>query len=157
MNGKASAGILLYRKAPSLEVLLVHPGGPFWAKRDEGAWTIPKGELGTVEEPLACARREFFEETGVSPDGEAIDLGIVRQAGGKKVYGYAVQGDCDPDKIVSNTFEMEWPPRSGKTRAFPEVDRAAWFSPRIACRKINPAQAGFVVGIQSRLRLTEQD
>lgn len=96
-------------RRPSLEVLLAHPGGPFWAKRDEGAWTIPKGELGTVEEPLACARREFFEETGVSPDGEAIDLGIVRRAGGKKAYGYAVQGDCDPDKIVSNTFEMEWP------------------------------------------------
>ncbi len=120
---------MLWRPAPGgPEVLLGHMGGPYWARRDEGAWTIPKGEIEPDEDPLAVARREFEEEIGVPvPDGELVDLGEVRQVGGKVVRAWAVEGDLDASAIVSNTFEIEWPPRSGRMQAFPEIDRAAWF------------------------------
>ncbi len=138
-----SAGILLHRRRTGrLEVLLVHPGGPFWARRDEGAWSIPKGECDADEEPLAAARREFAEELGTDPpDGPAADLGEIRQKRGKRVRAWSLEGDLDADAIVSNTFELEWPPRSGRTIDVPEVDRAAWFSLEEAREKINPAQA----------------
>ena len=125
---KRSAGILMYRRrGGSLEVFLVHPGGPFWKNKDDGAWQIPKGELATDEEPLLCARREFEEETGFSADGEFAELGTFRQPGGKHVQAWAVEGNCDPARLVSNEFEMEWPPRSGRRQSFPEVDRGGWF------------------------------
>jgi predicted NUDIX family NTP pyrophosphohydrolase len=138
-----SAGILLHRTGPSgPEVLLVHPGGPFWAKRDEGAWSIPKGECEPGEDPRARALIEFAEETGTSLDGAVLrELGEVRQRGGKLVVAFAAEGDLDAEAIVSNTFELEWPPRSGRRQAFPEVDRAAWFGLEEARRRINPAQA----------------
>ena len=142
-----SAGILLFRRAPvggdaRVEVLLVHPGGPYWAKKDEGAWSIPKGEHDDGEDPRACALREFEEETGTSLPGDAdlIDLGQVKQKSGKVVTAWAVEGDLDPSAIVSNTFEMEWPPRSGRRQAFPEVDRAGWFALDEAAAKILPGQ-----------------
>ncbi|HTX32544.1 MAG TPA: NUDIX domain-containing protein [Solirubrobacteraceae bacterium] len=138
-----SAGILLHRRREQrLEVLLVHPGGPFWARRDEGAWSIPKGEYAPDEEPLAAARREFEEELGSAPPaGPAEDLGEVRQKGGKVVRAFALSGDFDVEQIQSNTFALEWPPRSGRTIDVPEVDRAGWFSLDEAGKKINPAQA----------------
>jgi predicted NUDIX family NTP pyrophosphohydrolase len=138
-----SAGILLYRRGEAgLEVLLVHPGGPFWAKKDLGAWSIPKGEHGEDEDAQACARREFEEETGSAPaPGELLDLGSVRQKAGKVVQAWALEGDLDPAGIVSNTFTLQWPPRSGQFREFPEVDRAAWFSIDEARARINPAQS----------------
>ncbi len=145
---KTSAGILLYRgDGDSLEVLLVHPGGPFWAKKDEGAWSIPKGELDEGEESRACALRELEEEIGSSlgltPE-RLTELGEVRQKSGKIVQGWAAAGDFDPSTLRSNTFAMEWPPRSGQEQEFPEVDRAEWFAPEQARLKINPAQAAFV-------------
>ncbi|QHS52693.1 NUDIX domain-containing protein [Edaphobacter sp. 12200R-103] len=133
---KRSAGLLMYRyredvsgTAPdaTLEVFLVHPGGPFWAKKDLGAWTIPKGEYSDDEDPLAAAIREFREETGFTAEGNFLPLGEIRQTGGKLVTLWAIEGDCDPDALVSMTFEMEWPPRSGRRAGFPEVDRGAWF------------------------------
>jgi predicted NUDIX family NTP pyrophosphohydrolase len=140
-----SAGILLYRRAPELEVLLVHPGGPFWATKDEGAWSIPKGELEPGEEPRARALIEFEEELGHQPPSADLEeLGEVRQKSGKRVHGFALEGDFDPATLRSNTFEMEWPPRSGSRKAFPEVDRAEWFSLAAARVKINPAQAAFI-------------
>jgi predicted NUDIX family NTP pyrophosphohydrolase len=141
-----SAGLLLFRRASDgVEVLLVHPGGPVWAKRDHGAWSIPKGEYGEDEDPLAAARREFAEELGSPPpDGETIDLGEVRQKAGKVVCAWALAGDLDPGELVSNTFTMEWPPRSGRTREFPEVDRAQWFELGEARERINPAQAALL-------------
>ena len=139
---KKSAGLLLYRKkAEGLEVLLVHPGGPLWAKKDDGAWSIPKGEFAPEEDPLAAAKREFEEETGVQPAGEFIGLRPLRQPGGKLVFAWAVRSDLDPSKLKSNTFSMEWPPRSGRQREFPEVDRAAWFGIEAARRKILRGQA----------------
>jgi predicted NUDIX family NTP pyrophosphohydrolase len=145
---KNSAGILLYRgKGDSLEVLLVHPGGPFWAKKDEGAWSIPKGELDEGEESRICALRELEEEIGSSlgltPE-HLIELGEVRLKSGKLVQGWAAQGDFDPATLRSNTFAIEWPPRSGKEREFPEVDRAEWFGPEQARLKINPGQVAFL-------------
>jgi predicted NUDIX family NTP pyrophosphohydrolase len=138
---KRSAGILMYRRGPrGLEVLLVHPGGPFWAKKDLGAWSIPKGEYDGDEEPLAVAVREFEEETGLRPSGEFRPLGEIVQAGRKVVTAFAVEGDIDPTKLTSNTFELEWPPRSGRKATFPEVDRAEWFAPEQAREKILPAQ-----------------
>jgi predicted NUDIX family NTP pyrophosphohydrolase len=143
-----SAGILPYRRrGDSLEVLLVHPGGPYWAKKDEGAWSIPKGEVGEGEEARACALRELEEELGSSlglTAAQLIELGSVRQKAGKLVHCWAAEVDFDPADLSSNTFEMEWPPRSGRQREFPEVDRAEWFQPEEAKRKINSAQVAFV-------------
>ena len=116
------------RRDDRVEVFLVHPGGPFWAKKDLGTWTIPKGEYADDEEPLAAARREFEEETGFTANGEFLDLGAIKQAGGKLVRVWAFEGDCDPAALLSNRFQMEWPPRSGRLAEFPEVDRGAWFS-----------------------------
>jgi predicted NUDIX family NTP pyrophosphohydrolase len=142
---KTSAGLLLYRRrGDRLEVLLVHPGGPFWARKDEGAWSIPKGELMGGEDPLMAARREVEEETGLVPDGTFVALTPLRQAGGKIVYAFALEGDCDPAAIRSNSFTIEWPPRSGKRREFPEVDRAAWFPLAEARRKILKSQRGLL-------------
>ena len=143
---KRSAGILLYRqRAGAPEVLLVHPGGPLWAKKDQGAWSIPKGEYDETEDPLACALREFEEELGVAPPGDpAADLGDTRQAGGKLVRAWAAEGDLDPAEVRSNTFTLEWPPRTGVMREFPEVDRAEWFGLAEARDRINPAQAVFI-------------
>jgi predicted NUDIX family NTP pyrophosphohydrolase len=145
---KTSAGILLYRgKGDSLEVLLVHPGGPFWSKKDEGAWSIPKGELDEGEDSRACALRELEEEIGSSlglaPE-HLTELGEVQLKSGKRVHGWAAEGDFDPATLRSNTFAIEWPPRSGNEREFPEVDRAEWFAPEQARLKINPAQADFL-------------
>jgi predicted NUDIX family NTP pyrophosphohydrolase len=143
---RRSAGFLLHRDAGGgIEVLLVHPGGPFWARRDAGAWSIPKGEYSDGEDPLDAARREFAEELGSrAPDGDPADLGEIRQKSGKVVHGWALVGDLDPVAIQSNTFTLEWPPRSGRTREFPEVDRAEWFELERAREKINPAQAAFL-------------
>lgn len=125
---KRSAGLLMYRRSMSeLEVLLVHPGGPYFAKRDVGSWGIPKGEYSDEEEPLAAARREFTEETGFVPTGEFVELGSVRQRSGKVVMAWGVEGDCDPAKLVSNTCTIEWPPRSGKSLEIPEIDQGRWF------------------------------
>jgi predicted NUDIX family NTP pyrophosphohydrolase len=151
---RRSAGILLHRPgAAGPEVLLVHPGGPFWAKKDAGAWSIPKGEYDDAEDPLACARREFAEELGSPPpDGtEPVALGEVRQKGGKVVVAWAIEGDIDADAITSNTFTMEWPPRSGAMREFPEVDRAGWFALDAAREKILPAQAPLLDRLAERL------
>lgn len=150
-----SAGILLFRRpAGRLEVLLVHPGGPFWAKKDDGAWSIPKGEHDADEDPRAAALREFEEELGSpapsSPDA-LLDLGTVRQKAGKQVAAWAVEGDLDCAAIRSNTFEMEWPPRSGRRQSFPEIDRAEWFDLETAARKINPAQAELLERLVARL------
>jgi predicted NUDIX family NTP pyrophosphohydrolase len=151
---KRSAGLLLYRRGAGgrIEVLLGHMGGPFWAKKDEGAWSIPKGEHASDEDPLAAARREFEEELGSPPPaGESIDLGEVRQRAGKVVHAWAVEGDLDASAIVSNTFELEWPPRSGQMREFPEVDRAEWFDLDTARTKLVRAQAEFVDVLNEQL------
>jgi predicted NUDIX family NTP pyrophosphohydrolase len=153
--GTSSAGVLLFRHAPAgLEVLLAHMGGPFWANRDARAWSIPKGEYPPDEDPLAAARREFAEELGTAaPDGPPyLDLGEVRQSGGKAVRAWAVEGDLDPARIVSNTFELEWPPRSGRRVSFPEVDRAGWFDLETASRKLVAAQARFLDRLVRELR-----
>lgn len=141
-----SAGILLYRSVDGVvQVLLVHPGGPFWAKKDLGAWSIPKGEFDDAEDPESAARREFAEELGSSPpDHGAVELGEVRLKSRKLVLAWAVEGDLDVATITSNTFETEWPPRSGRRQEFPEVDRAQWFDLAEARRRLNPAQAEFV-------------
>jgi predicted NUDIX family NTP pyrophosphohydrolase len=152
---RQSAGILLYRlgvKAP--EVLLVHPGGPFWARKDAGAWSIPKGEYDDAEDPLACALREFEEETGTALDPEEpAALGSIKQRSGKVVTAWAAEGDLDADSIASNTFTMEWPPRSGTMASFPEVDRAGWFGFEEAREKLNPAQVEFLDRLADRLGL----
>ena len=140
-RGRHSAGLLLYRRSGTgLEVFLVHPGGPFWAKKDAGAWTIPKGEIGEGEDPLEAAKREFAEEIGVRLEGEFRALAPIRQKGGKTVLAWAVEGDCDPAAVRSNLFSMEWPPKSGKQAEFPEVDRAEWFTIEEAKRRLLPAQ-----------------
>lgn len=143
---KESAGLLLFRGIGSdVEVLLIHPGGPFWAKRDEGAWSLPKGEIAIGESPLAVAEREFEEELGHQPPrGAYLSLGSVRQAGGKTVQAWAVRGEFDVAQLKSNTFQMEWPPRSGHASTFPEVDRAAWFDPLTAQRMILSGQRLFI-------------
>jgi predicted NUDIX family NTP pyrophosphohydrolase len=143
---RRSAGILLHRRVGGrLEVLLVHPGGPLWAKRDAGAWSIPKGEYDDAEDPQVAARREFAEELGSEPPaGELIDLGEVRQRSGKVVCAWALAGELDPDAIHSNVFTLEWPPRSGRMREFPEVDRACWFGLAEAREKMNPAQVALL-------------
>ena len=139
---KRSAGVLLRRSDG--RVLLVHPGGPFWARKDLGAWSIPKGEHGDEEDPEVCARREFSEELGVAVDGSLVDLGTVRQKNRKEVRAFYAEGDVDVSSVVSNTFSMEWPPRSGRQQEFPEIDRAEWFGADEARTKINPAQTAFL-------------
>jgi len=142
---KRSAGLLMFRrKGGKLEVFLVHPGGPFWSGKDAGAWTVPKGEYVEGEEPLDAAKREFTEETGFEARGEFIDLGTVRQTSGKIVNAWAFEGDCDPEKLVSNTCEIEWPPRSGRKLEIPEVDRGAWFTMEAARKRILKIQEGFL-------------
>ena len=138
-----SAGLLMFRRAAdrAIEVLLAHPGGPYWKNKDEGAWTIPKGEYADTEDALAAARREFAEETGFEALPPFLELGEVVQKGGKRILAWGLAGDCDPAQLRSNAFEIEWPPRSGRMQAFPEIDRVAWFGLEAARRKINPAQA----------------
>lgn len=168
-RGRTSSGLLVHRwatgapgpgpagttveVADALQVLIVHPGGPFWARRDDGAWSIPKGEPGSGEDPAQAAAREFREELGLDPPaGPWTDLGEVRQAGGKRVRAWAVPGDLDVSAVRSGTFELRWPPRSGRVQAFPEVDRAAWVSPEEARRLLVPAQAAFVDRLVDILR-----
>ena len=143
---KLSAGLLVYRQGPGgTEVLLVHPGGPLWAGKDEGAWSIPKGEVEPGDDVARRAEREFAEELGLdAPAGERVDLGEIRQAGGKHVRAWAVRGDVDVDVVTSNTFEMQWPPRSGVVRRFPEIDRAAWFTLAEARTKVHAGQRPFL-------------
>ena len=153
LMSKKSAGILLYREvAGSLEVLLVHPGGPFWAKKDDGAWTIPKGEIEDDEDPLAAAERELKEETGIIAGGDLIALTPLRQRSGKLVHAWAMEGDFDPATLVSNTFVVEWPPKSGRQREFAEVDRAEWMTIEAARVKILDGQRPFLLELQSKLR-----
>ena len=142
---KESSGILVFKRTGmALEFFLVHPGGPFFVNKDEGFWTIPKGLIEDGEDHLASAKREFLEETGFKLSGDFIDLGFVVQKGGKRVHCFAVASDLDPGLMVSNTFELEWPPRSGKRASFPEVDRGAWFGFKEALAKINSAQAELI-------------
>ena len=149
---KRSAGLVMYRRSGlKLEVLLVHPGGPFWANKDDGAWSIPKGEYTDGEEPLTAARREFEEETGLKPDGRFIELGSFRQSSAKTISAWAVEGDFDPSRLHSNTFSMQWPPRTGRLQEFPEVDRAAWFEPEEAERKILKGQRGILDALAARI------
>jgi predicted NUDIX family NTP pyrophosphohydrolase len=153
MAKKESAGIVLYRYRDSrLEIFLVHPGGPFWKNKDSGAWSIPKGEFDKDEDPLEAARREFHEETGCSVDGSFIALSPVRRAGGKLVHAWAVEGDCEAESIKSNSFILEWPPRSGQRKEFPEVDRAGWFSLELARKKILKGQLILLDDLQRILK-----
>jgi len=146
---KVSAGLLLYRiRDGAPEFLLVHPGGPFWKNKDDGAWTIPKGEIGDNEKPLAAAIREFEEELGFAPNGPYTELTPIKQKAGKVVHAWAFQGDCDPTQIKSNTFSMEWPPRYGKHAEFPEIDRAEFFNLADAKIKINVAQIPLLEELQ---------
>lgn len=154
---KPSAGLLLYRRNErGIEVFLVHPGGPLWAKKDLGAWSIPKGERVADEDPLAAARREFKEETGFTIDGEFIELGTVRQAGGKLVSAWGLEGDCAPDKLSSNHCQVQWPPGSGRTIDFPEVDRGAWFTLHEARERILASQRPFLDRLQKKLGSNHQ-
>jgi predicted NUDIX family NTP pyrophosphohydrolase len=149
---KKSAGILLYRTSnESLEVFLVHPGGPFWKNKDAGAWSIPKGEF-EDEDPLDAAIREMKEETGITLKGDFIELIPIKQKSGKLVYAFAIEYDLDPSKIKSNEFEMEWPPKSGKKKMFPEIDKAEWFEIKTAKEKINPGQENLIVELADKLR-----
>jgi predicted NUDIX family NTP pyrophosphohydrolase len=144
-GAKRSAGILLFRRRGSEpDLLLVHPGGPFWRNKDLGAWSTPKGEYAEGEEALAVAKREFEEETGARPQGDCVPLGEIVQGGGKVVTAFALEGDFDPATLRSNTFEMEWPPKSGRQATFPEVDRAQWFSPAEARQKILKGQSELI-------------
>jgi predicted NUDIX family NTP pyrophosphohydrolase len=155
---KKSAGILMYRwGADGLEVLLVHPGGPFWSRRDFGAWSIPKGEIGPGEEPEASAKREFVEELGIQPEGDLLALGEIRQRGGKTVLAYALQGSFDVAALRSNTFAIEWPPRSGTIQSFPEVDRAGWFDLPTAHEKILDGQRPFLERLDDICRASRTD
>ena len=158
LRARLSAGILLFRRREGrLEVLLGHPGGPFFAKKDEGSWTVLKGEADPGEELVAVARREFAEETGLEPpDDTMLELGEVRQRGGKTVVAWALGGDLDPAAARSNTFEMEWPPRSGRVREFPEIDRVGWFDLPTARRKILPAQVPFLDRLERAIGATPE-
>ena len=147
-----SAGLLLFRRdAGALLVLLAHPGGPFWRRKDLGAWSIPKGELLAGEDPEAAALREFAEELGAAPAGPLVPLGTIVQRGGKRVHAFAAEGDFDVATMRSNTFAMEWPPRSGRMQSFPEVDRAEWFAPEVAREKLLPAQAELIDRLERTL------
>ena len=149
---KRSAGLLMFRwREDALEVFLVHPGGPFWAKKDLGAWSIPKGEYSEGEDALTAARREFQEETGMAPAGEPIPLKDIRQPSGKIVKAWALEGDCDASKARSNMFSLEWPPKSGRTQEFPEIDRGEWFSIEAARTKLLKGQVGFLVELAAKL------
>jgi predicted NUDIX family NTP pyrophosphohydrolase len=146
---KRSAGLLMYRLRDGvIEVFLVHPGGPFWAKKDLGSWTIPKGEYAPEEDALAAAQREFAEETGCAIQGDLLPLTLLRQPSGKLIVAWAFEGDCDPAALQSNTFSLEWPPGSGRQREFPEVDRAGWFALEEAQEKIIRGQVGFLEELQ---------
>ncbi|MEO8568468.1 MAG: NUDIX domain-containing protein [Ginsengibacter sp.] len=152
MATSQSAGILLYRKISSEhEVFIVHPGGPFWKNKEEGAWSIPKGEFDDNENSLDAAKREFFEETGISLTGEFIELQPVKLKSGKKVYAWAIEKDIDSQNIISNNFEMEWPPRSGKFQSFPEIDKGEWLSIEEAKKKINEKQVSLLEQLQQIL------
>jgi predicted NUDIX family NTP pyrophosphohydrolase len=149
---KVSAGLLMYRRrGGKLEILLVHPGGPFWRNKDEGAWSIPKGEVAEGEDLWDAAKREFEEELGTKPQGEFLKLTPIRQKSGKVVHAWAVEGDLDTTSVRSNTFSMKWPPKSGKTAEFPEVDRAEFFDSQLARKKINPAQATLIDELERNL------
>jgi predicted NUDIX family NTP pyrophosphohydrolase len=149
---RKSAGLLLFRdNGGTLEVMLVHPGGPFWAAKDNGAWSIPKGEFSDDEDPLDAARREFEEETGETVTGDFIPLGPRRQTGGKTVHCWAVRADFDPARLKSNTFSMEWPPRSGQEQVFPEIDRAAWFPLDVARIKMLKGQRGLLEELEAKM------
>ena len=155
MPKKKSAGLLLYRhNAGQLEVLLVHMGGPFWEKKDDGAWSIPKGEFTDDEDPLNAAKREFEEETGTIPVGDFIPLEPLKQPGGKTVYAWAVNADFDCSGLRSNMFSLEWPPKSGNMQEFPEIDRACWLTPQTAKQKILKGQAPFIDQLQAKLEET---
>jgi predicted NUDIX family NTP pyrophosphohydrolase len=149
---KNSAGILMFgRCTPEPEFLLVHPGGPFWAKKDDGAWSIPKGLFESDEDPLAAAQREFEEETGFRAEGAFLDLGRFKQPGGKTVWAWTVEGDCDLASFRSNLFTMEWPPKSGRQMQFPEADRAGWFAASQALRKVTRGQVPIIAAARERL------
>ncbi|MHB1987258.1 MAG: NUDIX domain-containing protein [Acidimicrobiales bacterium] len=158
---RQSAGLLVYRRPRTsglVEMLLAHPGGPYFARKDIGAWTIPKGEPEPGEELLAAAEREFAEEIGLAPpEGPRVDLGEVRQASGKRVRAFAVEGDIDLSRVTSNLFELEWPPRSGRTEVFPEVDRAGWFDAVEARVRLNTAQAELVGRLTAHLEMSAAD
>jgi predicted NUDIX family NTP pyrophosphohydrolase len=155
---KRSAGLLLFRKLNKIEVLLVHPGGPFWAKKDAGCWSIPKGEFLDGEEPQVAAKREFHEELGVTaPEGELIELGSAKQSSSKVVYAWALEADLDTKHVKSNLFEMEWPPKSGQIQEFPEVDRAGWFSLSEASNKLVKGQAPLLQVLAEKLGVTIED
>jgi predicted NUDIX family NTP pyrophosphohydrolase len=144
MAKKTSAGLLLYRRRGVLEVFLVHPGGPFWAKKDAGAWSLPKGEFVEGDDPLAAAKREFTEETGFPIDGEFRRLDSLKQRSGKVIHAWVIEADCDASQVRSNLFSLEWPPKSGQIQKFPEVDRAEWFSIPEARKRIIAGQVGFI-------------
>jgi predicted NUDIX family NTP pyrophosphohydrolase len=153
MARKLSAGIVLYRKRETgIEVLIVHPGGPFWTKKDDGAWSIPKGEYVEEEDPLEVAKREFHEETGMEVSGPCIELPTARQPSGKIIRAWAVEGDLDPASIRSNSFSMEWPPKSGRVQSFPEVDRALWCELPLARTKLIPGQRVLLDGLEERIQ-----
>ena len=154
---KISAGILLYRRRPAgVEVMLAHPGGPFWAKKDLGAWSIPKGLVNEGEDWLAAAKREFQEETGMAIAGDFVELGAFKQPGGKTVVGFACEGDFDPASLTSNTFSIEWPPHSGRTAEFPEVDKAAWYSIDEAMEKATPGQRPIIAALAEMLGMAPE-
>ena len=157
MARKTSAGLLLYRRCTDLEVFLVHPGGPFWTSKDAGAWSIPKGEFADGEDPLQAAKREFTEETGFTVSGEFRCLDPLKQPGGKIIYAWAIEADCDPAQIRSNLFSLEWPPKSGKMRQYPEVDRAGWFNLSEAGEKILPGQVGFIEQLIANLGIIKSE
>jgi predicted NUDIX family NTP pyrophosphohydrolase len=153
-----SAGLLMFRRrGGATEVLLAHPGGPFWTRRDEASWTLPKGEIGPQEDPLAAARREFEEETGFTSAPPFHPLGELRQKSGKRISAWAFEGDADPEQLVSNPFEMEWPPRSGRMRWFPEVDRVEWFGLEEARRKLIVGQVPFIAALEQWLAAQEAE
>jgi len=154
---KRSAGLLLFRRSTNLEIFLVHPGGPFWVRKDDGAWSLPKGEYSDPEDPLEAAKREFQEETGISVDGDFLPLAELRQPGGKLITAWALEKDVDPTLVKSNFFSMEWPPKSGRTQQFPEVDRAAWFPISQARTKLLKGQLAFINRLMNKLSVTVED